>query len=117
VRTSGTDAVVELATQRWFGTGFIDRQPDVVAALVAALRNTDNESYAQACEALAEFDVTDRLGEITTPVLAIAGAPRTSRRRRTAWRASRPGSRTDGWSCSTVSDIWHPPRLPTEWRN
>jgi 3-oxoadipate enol-lactonase / 4-carboxymuconolactone decarboxylase len=74
VRTSGTDAVVELATQRWFGTGFIDRQPDVVAALVAALRNTDNESYAQACEALAEFDVTDRLGEITTPVLAIAGA-------------------------------------------
>jgi len=74
VRTSGTDAVVELATQRWFGTGFIDRQPDVVAALVDALRNTDNESYAQACEALAEFDVTDRLGEITTPVLAIAGA-------------------------------------------
>ncbi|HEX2401573.1 MAG TPA: 4-carboxymuconolactone decarboxylase, partial [Mycobacterium sp.] len=51
-----------------------DRQPDVVAGLVDALRNTDNESYAQACEALAEFDVTDRLGEITTPVLAIAGA-------------------------------------------
>jgi 3-oxoadipate enol-lactonase / 4-carboxymuconolactone decarboxylase len=74
VRTSGTDAVVELATQRWFGTAFIDRQPDVVAALVDALRNTDDESYAQACEALAEFDVTDRLGEITTPVLAIAGA-------------------------------------------
>ena len=74
VRTSGTDAVVELAAQRWFAPGFVERQPDVAAALVDALRNTDDESYAQACEALSEFDVTDRLGEITTPVLAIAGA-------------------------------------------
>jgi 3-oxoadipate enol-lactonase / 4-carboxymuconolactone decarboxylase len=74
VRTAGTDAVVELAAQRWFAPGFVDRRPDVAAALVDALRDTDDESYAQACEALAEFDVTDRLGEITTPVLAIAGA-------------------------------------------
>jgi 3-oxoadipate enol-lactonase/4-carboxymuconolactone decarboxylase len=74
VRASGTDAVVELARQRWFATGFADRRPAAVAALVDALRDTDDESYAQACEALAEFDVTDRLGEITTPVLAIAGA-------------------------------------------
>jgi 3-oxoadipate enol-lactonase / 4-carboxymuconolactone decarboxylase len=74
VRTSGTDAVVELATQRWFAAGFTDRRPDIVAALVDALRNADDESYAQACEALADFDVTGRLAEITTPVLAIAGA-------------------------------------------
>jgi 3-oxoadipate enol-lactonase / 4-carboxymuconolactone decarboxylase len=74
VRTAGTDAVVELAAQRWFAPGFVDRRPDVAAALVDALRDTDDESYAQACESLADFDVTDRLGEITTPVLAIAGA-------------------------------------------
>jgi 3-oxoadipate enol-lactonase / 4-carboxymuconolactone decarboxylase len=74
VRTAGTDAVVELAVQRWFAPGFVDRRPDLAAALVDALRNTDDESYAQACEALADFDVIDRLGEITTPVLAIAGA-------------------------------------------
>jgi 3-oxoadipate enol-lactonase / 4-carboxymuconolactone decarboxylase len=74
VRTAGTDALVELATQRWFAPGFVDRRPDVTTALVDALRDTDDESYAQACEALANFDVTDRLGEITTPVLAIAGA-------------------------------------------
>jgi 3-oxoadipate enol-lactonase / 4-carboxymuconolactone decarboxylase len=60
--------------QRWFGAKFVDRRPDIVGTLVDALRNTDDESYAQACEALAEFDVTDRLSEITTPVLAIAGA-------------------------------------------
>jgi 3-oxoadipate enol-lactonase/4-carboxymuconolactone decarboxylase len=74
VRTAGTDAVVELAAQRWFAPGFVDRRPDVADALVDALRNTDDESYAQACETLAEFDVTERLAEITTPVLAIAGA-------------------------------------------
>ena len=74
VRASGTGALVELAGQRWFATGFANHRPDVAAALLGALRNTDAESYAQACEALAAFDVTDRLPEITTPTLAIAGA-------------------------------------------
>jgi 3-oxoadipate enol-lactonase/4-carboxymuconolactone decarboxylase len=74
VRTSGTGAVVDLAAQRWFGAGFSDRSPDVANALLDALRDTDDESYAQACDALADFDVTARLSEITTPVLAIAGA-------------------------------------------
>lgn len=74
VRASGTDGLTELATQRWFAAGFPDRRPAVVAALLDALRDTDDESYAQACEALAHFDVRDRLSEISTPVLAIAGA-------------------------------------------
>ena len=74
VRDSGTGAVVDLAAHRWFGAGFSDRRPDDASALLNALRDTDDESYAQACEALAAFDVTDRLSEITTPTLAIAGA-------------------------------------------
>ncbi|GAA1623679.1 4-carboxymuconolactone decarboxylase [Actinoplanes couchii] len=43
-------------------------------ALLDALRAADPESYARACEALAEFDVRDRLAEIAVPVLAVAGA-------------------------------------------
>jgi 3-oxoadipate enol-lactonase / 4-carboxymuconolactone decarboxylase len=74
VRASGTVAVLDLARQRWFAAGFVDRRPDVAAALLDALRDTDAESYAQACETLADFDVTDRLAEITTPVLTVAGA-------------------------------------------
>lgn len=74
VRTSGTGAVVEASLQRWFAPGFTDRAPELVAALVEALRGTDNESYAQACEALADFDVTAQLGRIAAPVLAIAGS-------------------------------------------
>ena len=73
-RASGTGAMVELAQQRWFGAGFAEHRPASAAALLDALRDTDDESYAQVCEALADFDVTGRLAEITTPVLAIAGA-------------------------------------------
>jgi 3-oxoadipate enol-lactonase / 4-carboxymuconolactone decarboxylase len=74
VRASGTDALAERLSQRWFAPGFFDRHPDVAGVMLDNLRNADDESYAQACEALGEFDVTKRLSEITTPVLAIAGA-------------------------------------------
>lgn len=74
VRAGGTAAVLAGSAERWFGPGFVDRQPDRAAALLAALRDTDAESYTQTCEALAAFDVTERLAEIETPVLAIAGS-------------------------------------------
>jgi len=74
VRTSGTAAVVEGSVQRWFAPGFPDRHPEVAQALLDALRDTDRFSYAWVCDALAGFDVRARLGEISTPVLAVAGA-------------------------------------------
>lgn len=74
VRASGTEGIVDLAPQRWFAPGFAEREPHIASELLRVLRAVDNESYAQACEALADFDLTDRLAEITTPVLAIAGA-------------------------------------------
>jgi 3-oxoadipate enol-lactonase / 4-carboxymuconolactone decarboxylase len=74
VRAEGTQAVVAGSIQRWFGPGFMDREPDAATALLDALRGADPESYARVCEALATFDVRDRLREITAPVLAVAGA-------------------------------------------
>ena len=38
------------------------------------LAAVDPESYAQVCEAIGDFDVTGRLGEISSPLLAVAGA-------------------------------------------
>ena len=73
VRDSGTGAVVDLAQQRWFAPGFTDRDPAGASALLDALRSAHGESYALACEALAAFDVSDRLPTIRRPVLAIAG--------------------------------------------
>jgi len=73
VRSAGIEAVLAGAAQRWFSDGFLERQPHVSAALLRALRDTDTTSYAQVCDALAAFDVTDRLHQIEAPVLAVAG--------------------------------------------
>jgi 3-oxoadipate enol-lactonase/4-carboxymuconolactone decarboxylase len=74
VRSDGIQAVVAGSLQRWFSPGFPDREPAVTGELLGALRATDPESYARVCEALATFDVRDRLADISTPVLAVAGA-------------------------------------------
>ena len=73
VRASGTPSMVEGSAARWFAPGFLDQHPEVGAALLHALQDAADEGYAQVCEALAGFDVRDRLHEIQTPVLAIAG--------------------------------------------
>jgi 3-oxoadipate enol-lactonase/4-carboxymuconolactone decarboxylase len=74
VRERGVEATVAGSVQRWFHPGFADRHPASAAELIEALRAVDTESYALACEALGGHDVRDRLGEIGTPVLAVAGA-------------------------------------------
>jgi len=74
VRASGAASMVSGSAQRWFGPGFMDREPAVASELLDVLHQTDAEGYAQVCEALADFDVRPRLGSIGTPVLAIAGA-------------------------------------------
>lgn len=74
IRAGGTEVMLPGAAQRWFAAGFAQRRPGVSAALFDALRHADAEAYAQTCEALAAFDVTARLADIVTPVLAIAGS-------------------------------------------
>ncbi|TNC33965.1 4-carboxymuconolactone decarboxylase [Mumia zhuanghuii] len=74
VRESGTPTMVSGSAQRWFAEGFLEREPAAGAALLHVLQAADAEGYAQVCEALAAFDVRDRLAEISVPVLAVAGA-------------------------------------------
>ncbi|MFN3865774.1 MAG: 4-carboxymuconolactone decarboxylase [Demequina sp.] len=73
VRASGTPSMIEGSAQRWFAPGFLEREPEVSATLLHALQDTDDEGYALVCEALADFDVRERLGEIRPRVLAAAG--------------------------------------------
>jgi 3-oxoadipate enol-lactonase/4-carboxymuconolactone decarboxylase len=74
VRASGTTVVVNQSVERWFAPGFLEREPEVGGRLLESLRAADAEAYALACEALADFDVRPRLGEIAAPLLAVAGA-------------------------------------------
>jgi 3-oxoadipate enol-lactonase/4-carboxymuconolactone decarboxylase len=74
VRASGTPVMVTGSAERWFAAGFLAAHADVATPLLSNLQHADREGYAQVCEALAGFDVRARLAEITTPVLAVAGA-------------------------------------------
>ena len=73
VSVSGTAVLVEGSAERWFGPGFLEREPDVARGLLRGLEQTQDDGYLRVCEALATFDVRDRLGEVATPVLAVAG--------------------------------------------
>ena len=74
VRSAGTAVLLDSAPERWFAPGFSDRDPQTAAALLDNLAACQDESYAAACEALAEFDVRNQLPEIAAPLLAVAGA-------------------------------------------
>src|SRR5699024_5221551 len=74
VAASGTPTQIIGSAQRWFGEGFMDREPEASAALLHSLQDADRFSYAALCYALAEFDVRRRLPEISLPLLAVAGS-------------------------------------------
>ncbi|MBG0851036.1 3-oxoadipate enol-lactonase [Streptomyces spinoverrucosus] len=67
VRREGLAALAEGADARWFTPGF------TVPRLVRDHRDADPEAYAACCDALAAFDLRERLAEISAPTLLIAG--------------------------------------------
>lgn len=67
VRREGLAGLAETADSRWFTPGF------TVPELVEDHRDADPEAYAACCDALAAFDIRDRLPAITVPMLLVAG--------------------------------------------
>lgn len=72
VRENGTEAVIASRPGTWFVPAFAGTEE--AERLLAMLRTTTAEGYAGCCEAIATFDVRDRLASLRVPVLAIAGA-------------------------------------------
>ncbi|GGS83972.1 bifunctional 3-oxoadipate enol-lactonase/4-carboxymuconolactone decarboxylase PcaDC [Streptomyces cinerochromogenes] len=67
VRREGLAGLAESADARWFTPGFS------VPRLIRDHREADPGAYAACCDALAAFDLRDRLGDITVPTLLVAG--------------------------------------------
>ncbi|MGW0331875.1 bifunctional 3-oxoadipate enol-lactonase/4-carboxymuconolactone decarboxylase PcaDC [Streptomyces sp. NPDC003011] len=67
VRREGLDRLAQSADARWFTDGF------TVPELVRDHRDADPGAYAACCDALAAFDLRDRLDGIRTPTLLVAG--------------------------------------------
>ncbi|CAM5246779.1 Putative aminoacrylate hydrolase RutD [Streptomyces alboniger] len=67
VRREGVEWLAEGADARWFTSGF------TVPDLVRDHRDADPEAYAACCDALAAFDLRDRLDRVAAPTLLVAG--------------------------------------------
>ncbi|MBP2703980.1 3-oxoadipate enol-lactonase [Microbispora sp. RL4-1S] len=68
VRREGLEPLTAVTARRWFTPAFDAPEP-----YLDMLRGTDPEGYAACCEALAGFDLRDRLGEVRAATLVIAG--------------------------------------------
>lgn len=73
VAKAGTPAMVERSAKTWFADGFIEHNPTDSTALLHSLQNAERFSYAHASIALSEFDMSDELAQVSTPLLALAG--------------------------------------------
>ena len=74
VRKAGTSVMVAGSSRRWFAPGFVERQGQLVGQMLHDLADTDDESYALCCEALATYDVRSALGEMDVPFLLGPGS-------------------------------------------
>jgi 3-oxoadipate enol-lactonase len=73
VRADGMDGVADGAAARWFTPAFIEREPHVVAHMIARLREQDAAGYAACCDALADADLRGAIDTIAVPTLIVAG--------------------------------------------
>lgn len=71
VMESGTEAMVEMSASLWVANGFTE--PKKLELQKASMTATDDRSYAELCRALAHYDATDRLPEISVPLVIVAG--------------------------------------------
>jgi len=71
VMESGTEAMVEMSASLWVANGFTE--PKKLQVQKDSMVATDDQSYAELCRALATYDATDRLDEITIPIFIAAG--------------------------------------------
>ncbi len=73
VRENGLEQIAATAASRWFTDGFIQANPDLVAALSQDLAAGCNLGYANCCEALATEDLREKITTIAIPLLVVAG--------------------------------------------
>lgn len=74
VRAQSTSALVSASAQRWFASGTPARHPEITGLLLHALQDASDEGYIRCCEALAEYDVRDRLSDVRASALVLWGA-------------------------------------------
>lgn len=73
-REEGMGPIANMLMENWFTPAFHAAHPEEVARIRRMVLGIDPEGYAQNGDALAKWDFTENLANITCPVLTIAGA-------------------------------------------
>ena len=73
VRAEGMGSVAGDVAARWVTQEYATAHPQTLAGLTAIVAATDPVGYAGCCLAIAEMDLTHRLGEILAPTLVVVG--------------------------------------------
>jgi 3-oxoadipate enol-lactonase len=72
-RAEGVASLADAVVARWFTDDFAEAEPDTVRRMRDMIAATPAEGYAGCCEAVAAWDVVDRLGDISAPTLVVSG--------------------------------------------
>lgn len=73
VRERGMEAVADMVMARFFSEAFHQAHPDVVDGMRSKFLAINPTGYAGCCAAIRDMALLDRIGEIATPTLTIAG--------------------------------------------
>jgi 3-oxoadipate enol-lactonase len=71
--TQGMEPLVEPTLARWFTEPFRKSRKDVVDRVATMIRKTPPAGYVGCCHAISALDLTDRIGAIKLPTIAIVG--------------------------------------------
>ena len=72
-REAGAVALAEAMAPLLFGPDTLQNRPDQVEEFIGSFGSCDDQVLALALDAIAAFDVTARLGDITVPTTVLAG--------------------------------------------
>jgi 3-oxoadipate enol-lactonase len=67
------EPLVEPTLTRWFTEPFRKSRKDVVDRVATMIRKTPPAGYAGCCAAISALDLTDKIGAIKIPTIAIVG--------------------------------------------
>ncbi|MUL40269.1 3-oxoadipate enol-lactonase [Streptomonospora sp. PA3] len=95
VREQGVASIAASVVQRWFTSGYAEREPEVAERMRGMVAGTPDEGYAGCCSAIENMDLRADLGRIAAPTLVVAGAqdPATPPEQAEAIAAAVPHSR------------------------
>lgn len=72
-RRDGMEALVKPTIDRWFTAPFVAERPALIARISQQIRRTSIAGYSGCGRAISTLNLTDKIGAIRCPVLAISG--------------------------------------------